>query len=25
LDDQSGQLIEEVKLPFHLISLIREP
>jgi len=25
LDDQSGQLIEEVKLPLHLISLIREP
>lgn len=25
LDDHTGDLIEEVKLPFHLISLIREP
>ena len=25
LDDHTGKLIEEVKLPFHLISLIREP
>ena len=25
LDDRTGKLIEEVKLPFHLISLIREP
>jgi outer membrane protein assembly factor BamB len=25
LDDHTGKLLEEVKLPFHLISLIREP
>ena len=25
LDDHTGELLEEVKLPFHLISLIREP
>jgi hypothetical protein len=25
LDDHTGELIEEVKLPFHLVSLIREP
>jgi hypothetical protein len=25
LDDQTGKLIEEVKLPFRLINLIREP
>lgn len=25
LDDRTGKFIEEVKLPFHLISLIREP
>lgn len=25
LDDHTGKLIEEVKLPFHLIALIREP
>lgn len=25
LDDRTGDLIEEVKLPFHFISLIREP
>jgi hypothetical protein len=25
LDEHTGELIEEVKLPFHLVSLIREP
>lgn len=25
LDDHTGELIDEVKLPFHLVSLIREP
>jgi hypothetical protein len=25
LDDHTGELVEQVKLPFHLVSLIREP